>query len=112
MARRKVEEKNYPELIEMAEERIESLSAELKQEKANLKQLKKDQIRYEAMVEKQKKQAEVQKAAELLVASGKSLEEIEQFLANQYRLPTAKEQYSECKNVNKPVFYGTIEQDY
>ena len=82
MARRKVEEKNYPELIEMAEERIESLSAELKQEKANRKQLKKDQLRYEAMVEKQKKQAEVQKAAELLVASGKSLEEIEQFLAN------------------------------
>lgn len=82
MARRKVEEKNYPELIEMAEERIEALSAELKQEKANLKQLKKDQVRYDAMVEKQKKQAEVQKAAELLVASGKSLEEIEEFLAN------------------------------
>ena len=76
MARRKVEEKNYPELIEMAEERIEALSAELKQEKANLKQLKKDQVRYDAMVEKQRKQAEVQKAAELLVASGKSLEEI------------------------------------
>ena len=83
MARRKVEEKNYPELIEAAEERITSLSAELKQEKANLKQLKKDQIRYEAMVEKQQKQAEIQKAAELLVASGKSLEEIEEFLANQ-----------------------------
>ena len=82
MARRKVEEKNYPELIELAEERIEALSAELKQEKANLKQLKKDQVRYEAMVEKQKKQAEVQKAAELLVASGKSLEEIQEFLAN------------------------------
>ncbi len=82
MARRKVEEKNYPELIEAAEERIASLSAELKQEKANLKQLKKDQIRYEAMVEKQQKQAEIQKAAELLVASGKSLEEIEEFLAN------------------------------
>ena len=82
MARRKVEEKNYPELIEAAEERITSLSAELKQEKANLKQLKKDQIRYEAMVEKQQKQPEIQKAAELLVASGKSLEEIEEFLAN------------------------------
>ncbi|MCI9620595.1 MAG: hypothetical protein HFG85_11685 [Dorea sp.] len=82
MARRKVEEKNYPELIEAAEERIASLSAELKQEKANLKQLKKDQIRYDAMVEKQQKQAEIQKAAELLVASGKSLEEIEEFLAN------------------------------
>ena len=82
MARRKVEEKNYPELIEAAEERITSLSAELKQEKANLKQLKRDQIRYDAMVEKQQKQAEIQKAAELLVASGKSLEEIEEFLAN------------------------------
>ena len=82
MARRKVEEKNYPELIELAEERIEALSAELKQEKANLKQLKKDQVRYDAMVEKQQKQAEIQKAAELLVASGKSLEEIEEFLAN------------------------------
>lgn len=82
MARRKVEEKNYPELIAASEERIETLSAELKQEKANLKQLKKDQIRYDAMVEKQQKQAEIQKAAELLVASGKSLEEIEEFLAN------------------------------
>lgn len=66
----------------MAEERIESLSAELKQEKANLKQLKKDQVRYDALVEKQKKQAEVQEAAELLVASGKSLDEIKEFLSN------------------------------
>ena len=82
MARRKVEEKNYPELIQASEERIADLSSELKQEKANLKQLKKDQVRYEAMVEKQKKQEQVQKAAELLVASGKSMEEIEQFLAN------------------------------
>ena len=82
MARRKVEEKNYPELIVAAEERIYALSSELKQEKANLKQLKKDKIRYDAMVEKQQKQAEIQKAAELLVASGKSLEEIEEFLAN------------------------------
>ena len=82
MARRKVEEKNYPEFIVAAEERIDALSSELKQEKANLKQLKKDKIRYDAMVEKQQKQAEIQKAAELLVASGKSLEEIEEFLAN------------------------------
>ena len=51
MARRKVEEKNYPELIQASEERIADLSSELKQEKANLKQLKKDQVRYEAMVE-------------------------------------------------------------
>ncbi|MCI8798023.1 MAG: hypothetical protein HFG89_14510 [Dorea sp.] len=81
MARRKVVERNYPELIQETEEKIEALSAELKQEKANLKQLKKDKIRYDAMVEKQKKQDEIQKAAELLVSSGKSLEEIEEFLS-------------------------------
>ena len=73
--------RNYPELIQEAEEKIEAMSAELKQEKANLKQLKKDKIRYDAMVEKQKKQDEIQKAAELLVSSGKSLEEIEEFLS-------------------------------
>lgn len=82
MARRKVVERNYPELINEAEEKIEALSAELKQEKANLKQLKKDKIRYDAMVEKQRKQDEIQKAAELLMASGKSMEEIEEFLSN------------------------------
>ena len=81
MARRKVVERNYPELIQEAEEKIEAMSAELKQEKANLKQLKKDKIRYDAMVVKQKKQDEIQKAAELLVSSGKSLEEIEEFLS-------------------------------
>lgn len=68
-------------MIQETEEKIEALSAELKQEKANLKQLKKDKIRYDAMVEKQKKQDEIQKAAELLVSSGKSLEEIEEFLS-------------------------------
>ncbi|EOS80352.1 hypothetical protein C817_01844 [Dorea sp. 5-2] len=82
MARRKVVERNYPELINEAEEKIEALSAELKQEKANLKQLKKDKVRYDAMVEKQRKQDEIQKAAELLMASGKSMEEIEEFLSN------------------------------
>lgn len=80
MARRKVEEKNYDELISAAEENIEALKEELKQEKASLKQLQKDKIRYEAFVEKQRKEEEIQKTAELLVSSGKSLEEIEAFL--------------------------------
>lgn len=80
MARRKVEEKNYDELITVSEERIESLKEDLKTEKANLKQLQKDQARYEAVAEKQRKQEEIQKAAELLVSSGKTLEEIQSFL--------------------------------
>lgn len=80
MARRKVEEKNYDELIVASEERIESLKTELKEEKANLKQLIKDKARYEAFAEKQRKEEEIQKTAELLVSSGKSLQEIEAFL--------------------------------
>ena len=56
------------------------MKTDLKAEKANLKQLQKDQIRYEAYEEQQKKDEEIQKTAELLVTSGKSLEEIEKFL--------------------------------
>ena len=45
MARRKkVEAKNYDELIQGSEERIAALTADLKSEKANLKQLKKDKV--------------------------------------------------------------------
>ena len=72
--------RSYESLIATTEEKIASLSAELKEEKKYLKQLKKDQVRYEAFAEKQKKEEEIQRAAELLVASGKSLEEIEEFL--------------------------------
>lgn len=80
MSRRKVEAKNYEELIVASEEKVVTLSSELKEQKAYLKQLKKDQIRYEAVAEKRRQQEEITKAAELLVSSGKSLEEIEAFL--------------------------------
>lgn len=81
MARRKkVEEKNYDELIQASEERITTLTNDLKEEKMNLKQLKKDKIRYDEMLEEQKKEEEIREAAELVVASGKSLEEIKKLL--------------------------------
>lgn len=81
MARgKKVEEKNYDELISASEERITTLTADLKTEKANLKQLKKDKIRYDEMVEKEKKEREIQEVAALIAESGKSLEEIKELL--------------------------------
>ena len=81
MARRKkVEAKDYDELIKVSEERIVSLTAELKTEKANLKQLKKDKSRYDEMVEKEKKENEIREVAALIAESGKSLYEIKNLL--------------------------------
>lgn len=81
MARRKtVEEKNYDELIKVSEEKIVTLTTELKEEKANLKKLKKDKICYEEQVAKKKKEDEIREAAELIVASGKSIDEIKKLL--------------------------------
>ena len=57
MARRKkVEAKNYDELIQGSEERIAALTADLKSEKANLKQLKKDKVIYDKMLEDEMKE--------------------------------------------------------
>lgn len=81
MARRKpIEEKNYDELIKASEEKIESLTLDLKEERINLKNLKKEKIRYDEYVEQRKKEEEIRQAAELVVASGKSLEEIKKLL--------------------------------
>lgn len=81
MARRKmVEEKNYDELIKASEEKITALNDELKEEKANLKQLKKDKIKYDAIIEQRKKEEEIREVTELVIASGKSLEEIKALL--------------------------------
>ncbi len=83
MARRKkVEEKNYDELIKTSEERIAALSTELKEEKVLLKRLKKDKIAYDEMMEKQKKENEIKELTAMIVESGKSLDEIKQLLSN------------------------------
>lgn len=81
MARRKkVEEKNYDELIIISERKIEDLTAELKDEKANLKKLKKDKTIYDEMMEKQKKEEELRAVTELIMSSGKTLDEIKELL--------------------------------
>lgn len=81
MARRKkVEEKNYDELIQASEERIAALSSELKEEKAALKKLKKDKVIYDKMVEEQKKEVEIKEITSMIVESGKSIDEIKELL--------------------------------
>lgn len=83
MARRKavVEEKNYDELIKASEERISTLASDLKEEKANLKNLKKDKIRYDKMMEEKKKADEIREVTELIIASGKTPDEIKKLLS-------------------------------
>lgn len=81
MARRKkVEAKNYDELIQGSEERIAALTADLKSEKANLKQLKKDKVIYDKMLEDEMKEKQIQEVAALIAESGKSIEEIKELL--------------------------------
>ncbi|MBC5746145.1 hypothetical protein FMM74_022035 [Lachnospiraceae bacterium MD308] len=81
MARRKkVEAKNYDELIKASEERIVVLTDDLKAEKANLKQLKKDKIVYDKVLEDEKKEKEIQEVAAIIAESGKTIEEIRNLL--------------------------------
>ena len=77
--RRKVAAKDYDTLIQVSEEKIQKLTAELKAEKANLKKLKKDKIVFDEIREKEEKEARLKKIAELIEPSGKSLDEIEAY---------------------------------
>lgn len=81
MARKKkVEEKNYDELIKASEDHIAMLMAELKEERVNLKRLKKDKIVYDQMIEDQKKENEIREISALIAESGKTLDEIKKLL--------------------------------
>ena len=81
MARKKkVEEKNYDELIKASEDHIAMLMAELKEERVNLKKLKKDKIAYDQMIEDQKKENEIREISALIADSGKTLDEIKKLL--------------------------------
>lgn len=81
MARKKkVEEKNYDELIKASEDHIAMLMADLKEERVNLKKLKKDKVAYDQMIEDQKKENEIREISALIADSGKTLDEIKKLL--------------------------------
>lgn len=86
--RRKVEEKNYDELITKEKavlEKLETSAADIrnkiKDKKAEIKKLEKDRIAYEEQKAEEEKAKKMQEVAEMLVTSDKSLEEIKEFLS-------------------------------
>jgi len=80
--KRKVVEKNYETLIVQKEKEIEKLVADTKSARVELRQLRKDKVKYDEQKEKEKEEAELRKVVELVANSGKSLEEIKEFLAS------------------------------
>lgn len=80
--RKVVQAKDYDLLIMESEEKIEKLTENLKSEKANLKSLKKAKELYEIQKEEEKKAEMMNKIAQLIAESGKSLEEIEEYFSS------------------------------
>lgn len=87
--RKKFVEKNYDELIAKEKEVLAKLESELadirskiKVKKVEIKKLEKAKIAYDAQKAEEEKTKEMQKVAEMIVASDKSLDEIKEFLAN------------------------------
>lgn len=79
--RRKVVEKDYDALIIAEEEKIVQLTSELKEAKATLKSLKKDKDKFNAWKAEEEKQRQIKEVAEIVISSGKSLEEIKELLS-------------------------------
>lgn len=87
--RRKVVAKNYDELIAKEKEVLVKLEADavdirtkIKEKRVEIKKLEKAKIAYDAQKAEEEKTKEMQKVAEMIVASDKSLDEIKEFLAN------------------------------
>lgn len=80
--RKVVQAKDYDLLIKESEEKIEKLTQNLKSEKVNLKSLKKSKKLYEIQKEEEKKAEMMNKIAQLIAESGKSLEEIEEYFSS------------------------------
>lgn len=85
--RRKLVAKNYDELIAKEKEALAKLETEaanmrikIKEKRAEIKKLEKAKIVYEAQKAEEEKAKEMQKVAEMIVASDKSLDEIKAFL--------------------------------
>lgn len=74
--------KDYDLLIKESEEKIEKLTNALKEEKANFKVLKKTKELYELQKAREEEQAKMNKIAELIVSSGKTMEEIEEYFSS------------------------------
>lgn len=80
--RKKVIAKDYNSLIQILKDKIEKLTMDLKEEKANLKLLEKEAVLYEKQLKEEKKQEEMKEIAVLIEESGKTIDEIKMFLSS------------------------------
>lgn len=79
--KRKVAERDYAGLIKSSEEKIAKLTEELKVERINLKNLKKDYAKYEAQKAEEQKQQELKEVTKMILESGKPISEIKEMFA-------------------------------
>ena len=86
--RRKLIAKNYDELIAKEKDVLTKLETEavnirtkIKEKRAETKKLEKAKIAYDEQKAEKEKAKEMQKVAEMIAASDKSLDEIKEFLA-------------------------------
>ena len=86
--RRKVEEKNYDELITKEKEVLAKLESDainirnkIKDKRIEIKKLEKAKVAYDEQKAKEEKAQKMKEVAEMLVTSDKTLEEIKAFLS-------------------------------
>lgn len=86
--RRKVVEKNYDELIAKEQETLAKLETErtnilakIKEKKATIKKLEKDKTIYDEKKAEEEKVQQMREIAEMITTSGKSFDEIKEFLS-------------------------------
>lgn len=86
--RRKVEEKNYDELITKEKEVLAKFESDainirnkIKDKRIEIKKLEKAKVAYDEQKAKEEKAQKMKEVAEMLVTSDKTLEEIKEFLS-------------------------------
>ena len=84
--KRIVDSKDYDALIASETEAIEKLTTTLKDRKNNLKQLKKDKLIFEKQQEEERKSKEMAEIVDMINNSGKSMDDIKQFLENEKKV--------------------------
>lgn len=80
--KRIVAAKDYDTLVKNSEEKILKLTNDLKEEKINLKNLKKDRELYIYQKEQEEKEEKMKAIVEMITSSGKTMEEIEAYFSS------------------------------
>lgn len=80
--KRKIVAKDYDSLIQNSQDKINKLTLDLKEERLKLKDLEKEKTAYEMQLEEERKQRELIEIAKLIQTSGKTFEDVKEFLSS------------------------------